>query len=131
MFIENGGMIYFIRVEEENNMIKIFEDFEDTKMTLLKDLSIELIDNGLDVTCSRKDHRFHFKNSIYLVVSDTNKKFCTKWPRDDSDWLYNKPIMMEFYDRMSKFGFIRDRDYNVYGGGPTVTLIFKPRKNSL
>jgi hypothetical protein len=40
------------------------------------------------------------------------------------DWLYNKPIMMDFYKDLSTVGIERDIDYKLYGGGCSARLIF-------
>lgn len=111
--------------------IKAFESKETSRMKVLKDLSIELQDAGLDVKVSTEDDRFHFKDSIYLVVDDVDKVFCKKYPEDDMDWLHNKPIMLDFYKRIEDFGMIRDKDWKLYGGGLSVTLIFDNKGKSI
>jgi hypothetical protein len=40
------------------------------------------------------------------------------------DWLYGKPIINDFFKELESFGFVRDRDYKVYGGGLGVNIVF-------
>jgi hypothetical protein len=40
------------------------------------------------------------------------------------DWLYNKPIMLDFYKEIEDFGLKGDRDFKIYGGGLHVNLVF-------
>ena len=41
------------------------------------------------------------------------------------DWLCNKPVIMDFFDELTDFGLIRDKDYKVYDGGLNVNLVFQ------
>jgi len=106
----------------------LYKESLEEEISILKELSLDLTDNDLSVTISDRlnvvDQRFHYKDSIYLKVDDINKVFCKNYPKDDMDWLVDKPIMMEFYKKLEDFGLKRDIDYKVYGGGTTATLIF-------
>lgn len=95
------------------------------EMEILKDITLDLKDAGLKITVSESDPRFHEKDTIYLKIEDVDKIFCTKWPKDDMDWLHGKPIMLEFYKTLEGFNLVWDKDYVIAGGGPSVTLIFR------
>jgi hypothetical protein len=94
------------------------------KFAILKELSLPLMDAGLDVNISTNIRKFG-KKGIYVEIMDNNKIFCKNYPEvDELDWLVNKPIMMEYYDELDHFGLKRDRDYILYGGGLSSTLYF-------
>lgn len=110
--------------------MKHLKKFNESKfqeeMDILKDLSLELKDEGLKITVSESDSRFHKKDAIYFKIEDTDKIFCKEYPEtNEMDWLYNKPIMMEFYKTLEAYGLKQDRDYKLCGGGTSVTLIFQ------
>lgn len=92
---------------------------------ILREISIELVDAGLYVSFP-KDNKF--SGRFYMAISDDDKVFCKNYPEDDLDWLYNKPIMMEFYNQLEDFGLKRDKDYKIYGGGTGVNLVFEDEK---
>lgn len=88
-----------------------------TKEDILKELCLNLLDAGLYVNIDL--------NSKYHVdICDKDKIFCKKYPEDDLDWLYNKDIMMEFYQDLEAFGLEREKDYIIYGGGLGVRIVF-------
>jgi hypothetical protein len=101
-----------------------FRESLEEEMSLLKDLSADLSDDGLFVSVSSYNPHFYFEDSIYLKIEDTNQVYCKEYPKNDMDWLVDKPIILDFFKRLEKFGMVRDRDYKVYGGGLSVTLIF-------
>ena len=110
-------------------VIKNFEMFKEEStwepQDILFHLTLELMDEGLYVDFP-KDNKFPDK--FYLSISDYDKVFCKNYPKDDMDWLYNKPIMLDFYKELEEFGLIRDKDYIVYGGGTGVNLVFDDKK---
>lgn len=110
-------------------MIKKFEIFKEESTwepkEILFHLTLELMDEGLYVDFP-KDNKFAGK--FYLSISDYDKVFCKNYPQDDMDWLYNKPIMLDFYKELEEFGLIRDKDYIIYGGGTGVNLVFDDEK---
>lgn len=110
-------------------MIKNWKMFKEESnwqpQDILIELSLELKDVGLYVNFP-KDNKFAGK--FYLAISDDDKVFCKNYPQDDMDWLYNKPIMLNFYKELEEFGLIRDKDYKIYGGGTGVNLVFDDEK---
>lgn len=108
------------------------------KMGLLQDLSVDLSDEGLYVKISTDIRRF--KNLIdraklqghkivFLEIKDKDKVFCKSYlsnaySEDDMDWLNNKPIILDFLKRLEDFGMKWGRDYEMYGGGTSITLVF-------
>ena len=97
------------------------------KLGLLQDLSVDLSDEGLYVKVTMDDPRFKRKTGeqyVYLRIDDNDKVFCKNYPKDDMDWLSTKPIIEDFIKNLEGFGMHRDKDYKVYAGGTSVTLIF-------
>ena len=92
---------------------------------ILNELGMELVDDGLYVNFP-KDNKF--SGRFYMAISDYDKVFCENYPEDDLDWLYNKPIMMEFYNQLEDFGLKINKDYKIYGGGTGVNLVFEDEK---
>lgn len=90
----------------------------------LSELTWNLKDAGLEVKISDEDTRFHGKGTLFVLITDVNRVFCKKYPEDDLDWLVSKDIMKEFFNELTDFGVKRDKDYKVYGGGLSVTLVF-------
>ena len=105
-------------------MIKNFRMFNESSWSpedILLELSLELKDEGLYVNFSNDNK---FGGDFYMAISDDDKVFCKNYPKDDMDWLYNKPTMLNFYKELVEFGLVRDKDYKVYGGGTGVNLVF-------
>jgi len=105
-------------------MIKNWKMFNESTWKpedILLELSLELKDEGLYVEFPN-DNKFGGK--FYMAISDDDKVFCKNYPQDDMDWLYNKPIMLNFYKELEEFGLVRDKDYKIYGGGAGVNLVF-------
>jgi hypothetical protein len=82
---------------------KIFESKVDDKIQLLKDLTIELQDVGLEVEVTKgfgsdRLQRFlaEYKNYIFMSVRDTNNKFNTD--------LFNTNIIDEFKETLKSYG---------------------------
>jgi len=108
-------------------MIKNWEMFNESNWNpedILIELSLELKDSGLYVEFPNDTK---FSGRFYMAISDNNKVFCKNYPQDDMDWLYNKPIMLNFYKELEEFGLIRDKDYKIYGGGTGVNLVFNDK----
>ena len=101
---------------------KIFESSDFTPEEILKELSLELTDAGLQVEIHTNNPKFD--GDLHIEITDNDKVFCKNYPEDDMDWLYGKPIINNFFDELSDFGFIRDKDYKVYGGGLGVNVVF-------
>ena len=40
------------------------------------------------------------------------------------DWLYGKPLINDFIDKLKDFDLIRDVHYKIYGGGLGVNFVF-------
>jgi hypothetical protein len=40
------------------------------------------------------------------------------------DWLYSKPIINDFIDKLEHFDLIRDIHYKLYAGGTGVNFVF-------
>jgi len=106
------------------------------EIAFLQDLSVDLTDEGLYVTVTENDPKFHFKGCLYLIIEDKDNVFCKNYPKDDMDWLYGKPIIDEFLKKIEAYGMHRvdsmmDSGYLVYGGGKSTTLVFttKGRKS--
>jgi hypothetical protein len=91
---------------------------------ILLELSQDLLDKGLFVSLNQ-DNKFN--GLFYLNIEDRHRIFCDSWPKNELDWLYNKPIMLDFYKRLEVFGLKRDRDYKLYGGGINVNLVFEDK----
>jgi hypothetical protein len=97
------------------------ESSEFTPEEIMKELTLGLLDAGLQVNV------YHHTNhlSFHVEIKDNDKVFCKNYPKDDMDWLYSKPIIMNFFNELTDFGLIRDKDYKVYGGGLNVNLVFQ------
>jgi hypothetical protein len=108
--------------------VKMFNEYNDFELgsteDILSDLVIDLIDTGLSVEF-KSDNRFG--GYFYVNIEDIYKIFCKEYPINDMDWLYNKPIMLEFYERLRQFGLKRDLDFKIYGGGLVVNLVFEDK----
>lgn len=99
------------------------------KLAILKELSLPLMDAGLDVNITTDPERFHEKG-IYVKIMDNDKIFCKNYPEvDELDWLVSKPIMKEYYEELNHFGLQYDRDYILYGGGLSATLFFSNKQS--
>jgi hypothetical protein len=107
------------------NYIKYMESNKWSPEDILKELTWDLIDSGLKVEF-KNDSKFGGK--FYVAISDVDKIFCKNYPQDDLDWLYNKPIMLNFYKEIEDFGIKRDKDYKIYGGGTGVNLVFEDKE---
>jgi hypothetical protein len=88
---------------------------------ILRELSWNLLDVGLQVGFP-DDNKFGGR--FYLSVEDKDRVFCKNYPEDDMDWLHGRPIINDFFKELESFGFVRDRDYKVYGGGLSVNIVF-------
>ncbi len=109
-------------------MIKNWKMFNESNWSpedILIELSLELKDEGLYVELPN-DNKFGGK--FYVAISDYDKVFCKNYPQDDMDWLYDKPIMLNFYKELEEFGLIRDKDYKIYGGGAGINLVFDDKR---
>jgi hypothetical protein len=104
--------------------LKKFNESRWSPEDILNELTLNLKDAGLEVKISDEDTRFHGKGTLFVLITDVNRVFCKKYPEDDLDWLVSKDIMKEFFTDITDFGLIRDKDYKVYGGGLSVTLVF-------
>ena len=100
---------------------KIFESNWSAE-EILRELSLELSDAGLHIDFPNDGK---FDDDFYLAIEDKDKIFCKKYPEDDGDWLYGKPIIDGLFNQLSDFGFVRDKDYKVYAGGLGVNIVFK------
>lgn len=100
------------------------------RIDLLRDLSVDLTDEGLYVEITTKDWRFENNpgENIFMLILDRDQVFCKRWPDDDMDWLNDKPIIKEFIKRLDDFGMKYDVDYEVYAGGLSITLWFSGKK---
>ena len=105
-----------------------------TPEEILKELSLPLSDAGLKISFLDNGkipvsiagkHLKNISNEFYMSIDDVENIFCKNYPQDDMDWLYNKPIMIDFYKELEDFGFRRDIDYVIYGGGAEVNIVFK------
>lgn len=108
-------------------MIKNWKSFLESEskwdaQDILKELSWDLNDSGLSLEFPNDNK---FKGDPYLSIYDEDKIYCKNYPEDDLDWLFNKPIMIDFYNKLDEFGLKRDKDYKVYGGGLGVNIVFK------
>jgi len=96
---------------------------------IMKELTLELLDAGLQVNIYSGQYKYSnhpkFEGELHVEITDNDKVFCKNYPEDDMDWLYGKPIIMNFFDELTDFGLIRDKDYKVYGGGLGVNLVFQ------
>ncbi len=103
--------------------IKSYKIFESnwSPEDILKELSIELSDAGLYVEFPNDNK---FSDRFYLSIEDKDKIFCKNYPEDDMDWLHGKPIINKLFQELEDFGFVRDKDYKVYGGGLGVNIVF-------
>jgi hypothetical protein len=109
---------------------KFNESSEFTPEEIMKELTLGLLDVGLQVKINVGEHlsssiSFVDKNGLHVEIKDNDKVFCKNYPEDDMDWLYGKPVIMDFFDELTDFGLIRDKDYKVYGGGLNVNLVFQ------
>jgi hypothetical protein len=103
----------------------ISESAKDDQMAILKELSLDLSDVGLDVKISDRDTRWEeVRGGIFVVITDKDKIFCPRWPDDGLDWLWGKSIITTFIEKLKDFGLKYDRHYRVYAGGLSVTLAF-------
>jgi hypothetical protein len=102
------------------------ESFHNTPESILRDIALDLSDEGLYVQFPN-DGKFDGK--FYLSIEDKDKIFCKDYPTNDMDWLWGKPIMNEFVDRLEGFNLFQDRDYKVYGGGLGVNFVFDDENN--
>lgn len=104
--------------------LKSYKTFESSGWTpeeILKELAIEMTDAGLHVDVPNDNK---FGGRLYLAIEDKDKVFCKDYPMNDMDWLYGKPIIRDLFTELGHFGFVRDRDYKVYGGGLLVNIVF-------
>lgn len=108
-------------------MIKNFKMFNETNSfefgsseDILSDLVVDLEDQGLFVNL-KNDNKFSGK--FYVEILDKEAIFCN-YPANEMDWLYNKPIIKDFLNRLDIFGLKRDIDFKVYAGGLGVNLVF-------
>ena len=101
---------------------------------IINELTWGLKDAGLQVNVYSGKYIKHrrvsanhprFEGEFHVEITDNNRVVCKNYPEDDMDWLYNKPIIMDFFDELTDFGLIRDKDYKVYGGGTSVNLVFQ------
>lgn len=116
--------------------IKSYKIFESRKseshmehIGLLQDLTTDLTDDGLYVEITTDDVRFESKigvDYIYLKISDDDKIFYK--PEEEDNWLINKDIIKDFLSRLDDLGIKRDKDYKLYGGGDSTTLVFEGKQ---
>jgi hypothetical protein len=99
---------------------KLFESLNSPE-DILKNISLDLSDEGLYIDFPN-DNKFGGK--FYLSVEDKDKIFCKNYPKDDMDWLYGKPIINDFIDKLKDFDLIRDVHYKIYAGGLGVNFVF-------
>jgi hypothetical protein len=99
---------------------KLFESLNSPE-DILKNISLDLSDEGLYIYFPN-DNKFGGK--FYLSVEDKDKIFCKNYPKDDMDWLYGKPIINDFIDKLKDFDLIRDVHYKIYAGGLGVNFVF-------
>jgi hypothetical protein len=101
---------------------------------IINELTWGLKDAGLQVNVYSGKYIKHrrvsanhprFEGELHVEITDNDKVFCKNYPEDDMDWLYGKPVIMNFFDELTDFGLIRDKDYKVYGGGLNVNLVFQ------
>ena len=96
---------------------------------IINELTWNLKDAGLQVNVYSGEYKYsnhpRFEGELHVQITDENKVVCKNYPEDDMDWLYGKPIIMDFFDELTEFGLIRDKDYKVYGGGTSVNLVFQ------
>jgi hypothetical protein len=117
-----GHLRYLKKYNIKENYSKKF-----TPEEILKELSLELIDNGLYIDFPN-DNKFGGK--FYLEISDSDKKYCKEWPINDMDWLWGKKVVLDFIKELEDFGFIMDSDYKIYAGGLYVNIVFE-NKNKI
>ena len=98
---------------------KVFEN--KSPESILKNIALDLSDVGLYVEFPN-DNKFGGK--FYLSILDKDKIFCKSYPEDDMDWLYSKPIINDFIDKLEHFDLIRDIHYKLYAGGSGVNFVF-------
>ena len=115
-----GHLRYLKRYNIKENYSSTF-----TPEEILKELSLELIDNGLYIDFPN-DNKFGGK--FYLEIKDSDKKYCKNYPIDDMDWLWGKKIIIDFIQELEDFGFVRNEDYKTYGGGICVNIVFEDKK---
>ena len=105
------------------------ESSEFTPEEIMKELTLGLLDTGLQVSVYTGEYKSSnhpkFEGELHVQITDYGKVFCKNYPEDDMDWLYGKPVIMDFFDELTDFGLIRDKDYKVYGGGLNVNLVFQ------
>ncbi len=88
---------------------------------ILTNIALDLSDEGLYVQFPN-DNKFGGK--FYLSIEDKDKIFCKDYPINDMDWLWGKPIINEFVNKLKDFDLFQDKDYKVYGGGLGVNFVF-------
>lgn len=89
-----------------------------SKEDILKELCLDLLDAGLYVNID-------LNGEYHIDIWDKDKIFCKNYPeKDELDWLYNKDIMMKFYQDLEDFGLEREKDYILYGGGLGARIVF-------
>lgn len=93
---------------------------------ILTELTIEMYDAGLYVEFPNDNK---FGGDFYVSIEDKDKIFCKNYPEDDMDWLYGKPIINGLFRELEDFGFVRDKDYKVYGGGTGVNIVFTNKED--
>jgi hypothetical protein len=105
------------------------ESSEFTPEEIMKELTLGLLDTGLQVSVYTGEYKSSnhpkFEGKLHVQITDYGKVFCKNYPKDDMDLLYGKPVIMDFFDELTDFGLIRDKDYKVYGGGLNVNLVFQ------
>jgi hypothetical protein len=95
-----------------------------TAEEIIEHLCLELRDIGLRVTIyDGNSHIGQYYGKFVIEICDIDSVVCN-YPKDEMDWLYNKPIMMDFYKDLSTVGIERDIDYKLYGGGNTAHIVF-------
>ena len=99
---------------------KLFESLNSPE-DIFKNISLDLSDEVVYIYVPN-DNKFGGK--FYLSVEDKDKIFCKNYPKDDMDWLYGKPIINDFIDKLKDFDLIRDVHYKIYGGGLGVNFVF-------
>ena len=110
--------------------LKRFNESSDfTPEEIMKELTLGLLDVGLQVNVYSGKYKYsnhpQWEGELHVEIKDNGKVFCKNYPKDDMDWLYGKPVIMNFFDELTDFGLIRDKDYKVYGGGLGVNLVFQ------
>lgn len=110
-------------------MIKKYNKFLESHQSpedILFELSHDLRDAGLYVRIIQYDRRFRTDlYELFVNVDDNDKIFCKNYPVDDMDWLYDKPIINDFYENLCDMFNLRSNvDIYLYSGGTGVTFAF-------